>query len=201
MFNPEIILALVNTGIALVMFTLSAIMLKIGRKKFLTAIALSGIYLLINVYYICLISFSNRPSIMETQVVNPARVLPNESPASGLNAPEAEAVVYEPDFHVVIIAGNNSFTVAPGDELEIKKNVAFEIKEVQYPQGNKENLKADLKGFAGNARFNDSQDIGYRITYDGIMKHWAVEGETDKYEIIAKDGKEPLGSIYIKFID
>jgi len=33
------------------------------------------------------------------------------------------------------------------------------------------------------------------------MKHWAVEGEKDKYEIIVKEGKEPLGSIYVKFID
>jgi len=197
MFNQGISLALINIGIALVMFILAAIMLKIDRKKFLIAIVLSSIYLAGSLYYLFLAGLAGRSSIMETQVITPAPALQTES--GDENIPEEVAA--EPDFHVIIAAGNNNFTIAPGDELEIKKNVAFEIKEVQYPKGNKDNLKADLKGFAGNARFNDSQDIGYKITYDNIMKHWAVEGEKDKYEIIVKDGNEPLGSIYVKFID
>ncbi len=200
MFNPEAVLALINIGIAVVMFTLAAIMQTIGRKKFLIAIILSCIYLAVSAYCLFMALMAGRPSIMETQVIRPVRVAPAENQANNLNVPEEETV-HEPDFHVIIAAGNNNFTIVPGDELEIKKNVAFEIKEVQYPQGNKDNLKADLKGFAGNARFNDSQDIGYKITYDNIMKHWAVEGEKDKYEIIVKEGKEPLGSIYVKFID
>lgn len=197
MFNPEFSMALINIGIALVMFTLAAIMLKINRKKFLVAIIFSCIYLAVSSYYLFLACLAGRSSIMETQVVSPAPVQPGDD--EGM--PEDTAVLQEPDFHVIIAVGNNSFTIAPGDELEIKKSVAFEIKEVQYLQGNKDNLKADLKGFAGNARFNDSQDIGYRITYKDIMKHWAVEGEKDKYEIIVKEGKEPLGSIYVKFVD
>jgi len=199
MFRSEILLTLVNTGIALVMIALSAIMFRIGRKKFLFTIVLSVIYLAVDGYYLYLTFFVERPSIMETQVVKTEPLLP---PEYGTEKTEENIdSTPEPDFQVIILTGNHTFMVAPEDELEVKKNIKFQIKGVVYPEGNKENIKADLKGFVGNARFNDNQDIGYQITYDRIMKHWAVEGQKDKFEIIVKDGDTKLGSIYVRFVD
>ena len=199
MFRQEILLTLVNAVIALVMLTLSVIMLRISRKKFFFAILLSAIYLAVDGYYAYLTFFVERPSIMETQVI---KHQPPSNPEQGAEEMAGEkGIAPEPDFQVIILTGSNTFMVAPEDELEVKKNIKFQIKGVVCPSGNKENIRADLKGFVGNARFNDNQDIGYQITYDRIMKRWAIEGERDKYEIVVKDGDRKLGSVYVRFID
>ena len=62
-------------------------------------------------------------------------------------------------------------------------------------------MKVDFKGFAGNQRHNDRQDIGYWITYDNVLKHWKVDKKKEKYEIQVLKGEEVLGSIYIIFVD
>lgn len=197
MFQLDKILSLAVAGLALLMFVLSAIIVRINRKRFFVSLALSVAYSLFAAYYLYLSFFFTVPlSIMETEVIKPEMPINNTSPA----VPAEE--VQQPDFWVVIQAGTNTFEVAPEDEIEIKKTGRFQIKEVKYPKGDgTEDIRADLKGFAGNSRFNDGQDVGYWITYDSMMKHWSVEGEKDKFEIIVKNKKEPLGSIYVRFVD
>ncbi len=197
MYQINRILSLFVAGLALLMFILSTIIAGINRKKLFSVLALSIVYSLFALYYIYLSFFFKAPvSIIESAAIKP------EGPISDiLPAPPAQEVSV-PDFIVVIQAGNETFNVAPEDEIAIKKDGKFQIKEVKYPQGDgAENIRADLKGFAGNARFNDGQDIGYWITHKDMMQHWSIEGEKDKFEIIVKNRKELMGKIYVRFVD
>jgi len=197
MFQIDRILTLFVAGMALLMFVLSTIIAGINRKRLFSALTLSIVYSLFAAYYLYLGFLFKAPvSIMETEVIKPENPITNIFP----EAPAEE--VKTPDFLVVIQMGNDTFDVAPDDEIDIKKNGRFQIKEVKYPQGDgSEDIRADLKGFAGNARFNDGQDIGYWITYKDMMQHWSIEGEKDKFEIVVKNRKEPMGSIYVRFVD
>jgi hypothetical protein len=196
MVHIDKILSVVVTGLALLMFILLVILAKINRKKIVFPLIISVVYTFFAGYYLYLSYFIKTPlSIMETEIITPEETVQDILP----EPPVIETL--QPDFWVVIQAGENILEVAPEDEIEIKKRGRFKIKEVKYSQTKSDDIKADLKGFAGNKRFNDGQDIGYWITYDRIMQHWAIEGEKDKFEIIIKKDKEPIGSIYVKFID
>ncbi len=197
MISVDKILSVVVVGLALLMFILSAIVIMINRRKLVFSLLLSVVYSLFAGYYLYLSFFVKTPlSIMETEVIKPGKPTEEIFPKT----PAVETA--QSDFLVFIQFGNSTFEVAPEDEIEIKKGGRFKIKEVKYPQEEGiANIKADFKGFVGNTRFNDGQDIGYWITYDRVMKHWSIEGEKDKFEIIIKKDKEPIGSIYVKFID
>jgi len=191
MFDYATLFSIVNVGIAFILITLSAIMLKINKKKFAYGIVLSVIYTGLAIYELCLVSFYPR-SILKEKVVT--KNIPF-SPSQQENTKE------DIDFTVIITTDDNTFSLAPDGELEIKKGTRFKIEKVVYPSGNPDEIKADIKGFAGNARSNDLQDIGYWVTYDDMLKHWAVKEDKDKFEVQIKKGEELLGKVYIKFID
>jgi len=191
MFNYAALFSIVNVGIAFILITLSAIMLKINRKKFIYGIVLSVIYTGFAIYELCLVSFCPR-SILKEKVVT--KNIPF-SPSQQENTKE------DTDFTVIITTDDNTFSLGPDGELEIKKGTRFKIEKVVYPSGNPDEIKADIKGFVGNARSNDLQDIGYWVTYDDMLKHWAVKEDKNKFEVQIKKGEELLGKVYIKFID
>jgi len=192
MFDYATLFSIVNIGIAFILITLSAIILKINRKKFAFGIALSVIYTGFTIYYLCLVSFYPH-SILKEKVVT------SNTPLN--TASQEKNIKEDTDFTVIITTENNTFSLAPDGELDIKKGTRFKIEKVVYPSGNPDEIKADIKGFAGNVRSNDLQDIGYWVTYDDMLKHWAVKEDKDKFEIQIKKGEELLGKVYIKFID
>ncbi|MDD3726658.1 MAG: hypothetical protein PHI44_05630 [Candidatus Ratteibacteria bacterium] len=193
MANYEIIYSIVNISIAFILITLSVIMLKINRKKFVVAIVFSVIFTGLSLYYLCLVSFLYPHSVLKEEVAAPENI--------PLDIGNQKDTSEKPDFIVIITTDNNTFSLVPEDELEIKKGTRFKIEKVVYPSGSPENIKADIKGFAGNARQNDQQDIGFWVTYSDMLKHWAVKGKQDTFEVEIKDGKDIIGKVYIKFID
>ncbi len=191
------ILSLAVAGLALLMFVLSLILVRINRQKLFFAAALTAVYSIFTAYYLYLSFFFTVPlSIMETEVIKPPAVADTTVAATTEEEPST------PDFWVIVQAENATIEIAPDDEMEIKKTGRFQIKEVRYPGGDgTEDLRADLKGFAGNARFNNGQDIGYWITYERMLQHWSVEGEKDKFEVVIKNRNKILGSIYVRFME
>lgn len=191
------ILSVSVAGLALLMFILSTIIAGINRKKLFSALALSIVYSIFAVYYLYLSFFFKTPVfMMKNAAIKPQDTINNRF--SEVPTAEGQKI----DFFVVIQVDNDIFNISPDDEIEIKKDGRFKIKEVKYPQSKEgEDIKADLKGFAGNVRFNDGQDIGYWITYKDMMQHWSIEGEKDKFELVIKRAKKPVGRVYIKFID
>lgn len=193
MMGYEILVSIVNTGIAFLLITLSVIMLRINRKKFAFGVVLTVIFTFLSLYYLCLVSFLYPRSLLQKEITHKPQFLSS-------NIKKEKTVEKERDFTVVIITEDNTFTLAPEGELEMKKGTKFKIEKVIYPSS-PDNITADIKGFAGNARTNDLQDIGYWVTYDDMLKHWAIKGEKDKFEVQIKDGKEVIGKVYIKFTD
>lgn len=189
MRDYTILSSIINIGIAFILIILSAMLLKINRKKFVYGVVLSVIYTGIAVYYLCLVLIYPH-SVLQKEVANPI--------TSSTTTEHQEEMI---DFTVIITTEDNTFSLVPDGELEIKKGTKFKIEKVVYPSDNPENLKADIKGFVGNVRKNDLQDIGYWATYNDMLKHWAVKGEKDKFEIQIKEGEKILGVVYIKFID
>jgi len=191
MFNYATLFSIVNVGIAFILITLSVIMLKINRKKFIYGIVLSVIYAGFAIYELCLVSFYPRSILKEKVGTKNIPFSPSQQ----------ENTKGDIDFTVIITTDDNTFSLAPDGELDIKKGTRFKIEKVVYPSGNPDEIKADIKGFAGNARSNDLQDIGYWVTYDDMLKHWAVKEDKDKFEVQIKKGEELLGKVYIKFTD
>ncbi|MCM8762474.1 MAG: hypothetical protein NC905_01035 [Candidatus Omnitrophica bacterium] len=192
MLDYVILSSVINIGIAFILITLSAILLKINRKKFVYGVALSVIYTGFAVYYLCLVLLYPHSILQKTvaTTITPSNIIEYQE----------EKIEETGDFTVIITTEDNTFSLAPDGELEIKKGIKFKIEKVVY-SGNLENIKADIRGFAGNARKNDLQDIGYWVTYDDMIKRYMVKGEKDKFEVEIKEGEKLIGTIYIKFVD
>ncbi|HNS31390.1 MAG TPA: hypothetical protein PKN36_00225 [bacterium] len=205
--NVEII-SLVAAGISLILWIASANLFRLNRKKGIFSFILALIYSLFAGYYIYLartdstfssvMSVEPGESLMEQEL---AMMQGNNTNDESVASKEiSEMPEAGKDFLLFLEVGNNVFEVAEGDEIEINKKMRFRIKEVRMASGT-EGIKADFKGFAGNARFNDLQDIGYWIRYENILKRWKMEGEKEKYEIQILKERERLGSIYIVFVN
>lgn len=192
MLSYVLLFSVINIGIAFILITLSAMLLKINKKKFMYGVVLSVIYTGFALYYLWLVLLY--PHSVLQKVV--------ETPITSSNTTEYQEENTEEtvDFTVIITTENNTSSIAPDGELEIKKGTKFKIEKVVY-SGNPENIKADIRGFAGNARKNDLQDIGYWVTYDDMLKKYMVEGEKDKFKVEIKEGEKLLGIVYIKFVD
>lgn len=189
-----VLFSFVNLGITFLLITLSAILLKINKKKFIIGTIISVIYAGFALYYVFL-TFTYPRSVLQKEMST------TPPPPASTTEPITEPSEEEPDFTVIITTEDNTFSLAPDGELEIKKGTKFKIEKVVYPTSNQDEIKADIKGFAGNARYNDLQDIGYWATYNDMIPRFAVKGEVDKYEIQIKKDKDLLGSVYIKFVD
>lgn len=192
MLDKAMLLALVNIGVAVILIAVLAMILKINRKKFAIGAALLVIYAGISIYYVCLVRSYPR-SVLKQDIVTVTVPLSEEH--------QIESEEEETDFMVVILYEDETFSLAPDGEIEVKKGGRFKIEKVIYKSADSEGIKADIKGFAGNARRNDQQDIGYWVTYANMLKYWAMKGEKDKFEVQIKEDNDLLGTIYIQFID
>ncbi|MCM8829526.1 MAG: hypothetical protein NC824_00800 [Candidatus Omnitrophica bacterium] len=193
MLNYGILSSIINIGIAFILITLSAILLKINREKFVCGVVLSVIYTGFAVYYLCLVLLYPH-SVLQKTVTTPI------TPSKTIE-PQRENTEETMDFTMIITTQDNTFSLAPDGELEMKKSNRFKIEKVVLSRSGSDEITADIKGFVGNARKNDLQDIGYWVTYNDMLKHWAIKGEKDKFEIQIKEGKKLLGVVYVKFID
>ncbi|MCM8760359.1 MAG: hypothetical protein NC832_01400 [Candidatus Omnitrophica bacterium] len=198
MMDYAILSSVINIGIAFIMIILSAMLLKINRKKFVYGVVLSVIYTGFAVYYLCLVLFFPH-SAAQKAVATPITPSKTTFPETRVSTEENTQKVV--DFTVIITTEDNTFSLGPDDELEIKKGMKFKIEKVVYSGGSPENIKADIRGFVGNARKNDLQDIGYWVTYGDMLKKYTVEGEKDKFKVEIKEGENLIGTIYIKFVD
>jgi len=182
------ILSLIAVGIGMLLWILSLQLFNLNRKKGLASIILAFLYTIFAVYYLYLVlSVNASTSIVEKDIIK-------------LPETEVHEKSEKNEFFIVLHTDTDSFELADGDEIEIKKNMRFKIERVKTVPESKD-VKVDFKGFAGNQRYNDRQDIGYWITYDNVLKHWKVDKKKEKYEIQVLKGEEVLGSIYIIFVD
>ncbi|MCX8082914.1 MAG: hypothetical protein N3D17_05930 [bacterium] len=196
MLERVFLFSFINIGLLLLLIILSVILLKINKKKFIFGAVITVIYGGIVLYYLCLIP---QYSCSVIQKLQKEEIMQKNIPAPVKES--TEAIQKSPDFTVIITTEDSTFTLAPEGELEIKKGTKFKIEKVVYSTNNTENIKADIRGFAGNQRENDLQDIGYWATYKDMIKKYAVNEEKNKFEIEIKEDKNVLGKVYIKFID
>lgn len=197
-FDIVKISALTVAGFAVLLLVISSQIFKLNKKKGFVSLILAFLYAMAAGYYLYLALFGGAPqSLFEQELLK----LKQKQNASMEKVYEDDSPAVQEDvFFVVLQAGDKVFEIAEGDDIDIKKNTRLKILEVKTP-GKSEQLKADFKGFAGNPRFNDQQDIGYWITYDRVLKHWNVDDKKEKYEVQVISGKEKLGSIFITFVD
>jgi|LSQX01.2.fsa_nt_gb hypothetical protein len=180
------ILTFIISAISVILWVISVQLFKANKTKGTVSVILSLAYTLLAGYYIYLTFFPYSSNLPITK-----QGLPKE-------AKTHQTLKSEDDLTVVLEINGNTFEIVDGDEIEISTKRRFKIVEVKGIKFEGE-IKADFKGFAGNARTNDNQDIGYWITYDKVLKHWQLEGFKDKYEIQVLQGGEKIGCIYVIF--
>lgn len=180
-------ISLFLAGITILMWFLTSILFNIKKKKGVVSLILPLVFTFFSAYYIYLV-FYYKPVLSAFEEYG-----------------KTEKVIIKPkienyknkEIFVVFQINGNYIKVGLDDEIEIKKNTPFVIEDIEGID--KEKVKVNLIGFVGNLRHNDGQDIGYRITYDRLMKNKEVG--KGKYEIEVKEGNKKIGSIFIKFVD
>jgi len=195
------ILAVAALGFGMLMLFVSLQMLRLNRKKGAFSLFLTFLYLLLAGYYLYLFIFACKPKTLFEEELEKIKG-DKSAPAAIAVSPAADIALPEKDssFLVSLQVGEKVFDVGEGDEVEVKKTARLKINAVKAGE-NGEGVKADFKGFAGNPRFNDRQDIGYWITFDRVLKHWKVDDKKEKYEVRILQDNERIGEIYITFVD
>lgn len=184
-------LAFLLLSLIFLMFIITSVLIVIRKKKGLIAFILSIIFTFFAGYYIYLViylkpiskkfeKYSSIEKVIITQKIEKREVKDN-------------------NIFVIFNLNGNIIKVSIDDEIEIKKNTVFTITGVEGIDKN--NVKINLIGFIGNPKFNDGQDIGYKINYKDIMKSKALDQKDEKYEVEIKKDNKKIGSVYIKFID
>jgi hypothetical protein len=195
------LLSLVALGFAMLMLVLSLQMFRLNRKKGTVSLILTLVYAFLSGYYLYLFLFTSVPKTLFEKELE--KIKRESNVAAERFVPPVEKFP-EPgkdnSFLVSLQVGEKVFDVAEGDEVEVKKTSRLKITGVKTEK-NMEGLKADFKGFAGNPRLNDRQDIGYWITFDRVLKHWKVDEKKEKYEVHILRDNEKIGEIYITFVD
>ena len=196
-FNGIKIVSVITACIAVLLWIIFSHVRNLNRKKGIAAGIAALVYSLFAGYYLYMVfvaGMAGSPGGKE-----PGDIPAQCPPVQDISTQEMSQLPRpDIDFLVFLEVNGNIYEVADGDEIEISRKSKFRIKEVKTePQV--EGIKADFKGFAGNARSNDLQDTGYWIEYPAILKHWKMKGEKDKYEIQVLKEKEHIGSIYIIF--
>jgi hypothetical protein len=184
----EIAVSLFLVSIVFIIWIVSSILFSIKKKKGIISFIMSLVFTFFAGYYIYLV-FYVKPVLttfekygnMEKVILKPKIENPRKS---------------EDIFLIFQINGNN-IRVGIEDEIEIKKNTTFVISDIEGID--KENLKINLVGFVGNPKYNDGQDMGYKINYKDIRKDKEIG--KDKFEIEIKKDEKKIGSVYIKFVD
>ncbi|MFN4227946.1 MAG: M99 family metallo-carboxypeptidase C-terminal domain-containing protein [Candidatus Ratteibacteria bacterium] len=187
----EIGIVILLISLVFLMFIVSWILIQIKRKKGLISLFLTLIFTIFALYYLYLVIYLkpiskkfDEYSSIEKVIITPKI----EKQGAKIN-----------NIFLVLNLNGNIVKVSIGDEIEIKKDITFKITDVEGIE--KENLKVNFIGFIGNPKFNDGQDIGYKISYKDIKKSKALDPKNQKYEIEIKKESKKIGSVYIKFID
>ena len=191
--NPlnEKILALFLAGWGLLLLVAADLMYRFNRKKAITATVLGLIFLVFAGYYVYL------SCVVQSVAVVVTNVAPLEKPAvppEQAATPPAETRA----FSMVFDVDGQKVAAEADDEIQIKKNSRFVIKEVQANPPIP-GLKANIVGFVANPRKNDGQDKGYTVSFGQLDKKKALKGNVFKVEF--RDKETVLGNVYLKFVD
>ncbi|MGC8977444.1 MAG: hypothetical protein ACP5OB_07500 [Candidatus Ratteibacteria bacterium] len=182
----EINIALFLASIVFIMWIISSILFSIKKKKGIISLILCLIFTFFSGYYFYLV-FYVKPlmkSFEKYSQIEKLMIKPNLEKSKN-------------EIFLILQINNDYIKVGVGDEIEVKKNTQFIIKDIEGMD--KEGLKVNFIGFVGNKKYNDGQDIGYKINYKDIRKDKAIE--KDKYEIVIKKDDKKVGSVFIKFVD
>ncbi|MCM8785443.1 MAG: hypothetical protein NC827_01600 [Candidatus Omnitrophica bacterium] len=186
----EVNIGLFLISLVILMFILTWFLFLIKKKKGIISLCFTLTFTFFAGYYVYLILYL-KPITKKFEKYSSIEKI--------IITPKVEKPMIKNDIFLVLNLNGQIIKVSLNDEVEIKKDVTFIISDIEGIE--KENLKVNFIGFVGNPKFNDGQDIGYRISYKDIMKSKALNSTNQKYEIeIKKEGKK-IGSIYIKFID
>ncbi|MCM8804467.1 MAG: hypothetical protein NC833_04360 [Candidatus Omnitrophica bacterium] len=184
----EFIISLFLISILFIMYILSSILFNIKKKKGIISLILCLIFTFFASYYVYLVFYQKMimSSFENYEKINKIVIKPELQRRKSNNGVLLNLQI------------NNDFIkVGLGDEIEIKKNTNFIISNIEGID--KENFKVNLVGFVGNKKYNDGNDIGYKINYKDMKKDKEIS--KDKYEIKIKKGDKEIGSVYIKFVD
>ncbi|MCM8818989.1 MAG: hypothetical protein NC915_05905 [Candidatus Omnitrophica bacterium] len=167
---------------------LTNILYRIKRKKGFCALVLTLIFSCITGYYIYLILYEKPISFTFEKYEKQEKVIVK---------PKFEKYKKPVEIFIIFKINDADIKVGIEDEIEIKKNTTFMIKDIEGID--KENLKINFVGFVGNKKSNDGQDMGYKINYKDIRKDKEID--KDKYKIEIKKDDKKIGTIFVKFVD
>jgi len=175
-------------SLVFLIWVLTSILYRIKKKKGAIASILSLIFTFFAGYYVYLVLYEKPVSMTFEKYKETEKVIIK---------PKIENYKKGNDIFLILKINENNIKVGLEDEIEIKKNTTLIISDIEGID--KENLKVNFVGFIGNPRYNDGQDIGYKINYKDIRKDKAVGKE--KYEIEIKKDNKKIGSVFVKFVD
>ncbi|MCM8771603.1 MAG: hypothetical protein NC926_06110 [Candidatus Omnitrophica bacterium] len=184
----EIPLLLYLNSLTFIIWIITTILFRIKKVKGFVALILSLIFTFFVFYYNYLILFE-KPTLQSFEKY--------ENMGKIILKPRVEEHKESPEIFLFVKINDSVIKIGLGDEIEIKKNTTFTIEDVEGID--KENLKVNFVGFVGNQKYNDGQDIGYKINYKDLRKNKAIE--KDKYEIEIKKKDKKIGSVFVKFVD
>ncbi len=184
----EFVVSLLLVSIIFIIWITSIVLFSIKKKKGIISFIMSLVFTFFAGYYIYLV-FYIKPVLKTFEKY--------ENIEKVILKPKIENFNKFEDIFLIFQINGNNIKVGIGDEIEIKKNTLFIIEDVEGVD--KENLKVNLVGFIGNPKYNDGQDLGYKINYANIRKDKQIGKDKFKIEI-KKDNKE-IGLVFIKFVD
>lgn len=184
----EFNISLFLISIVFIMWILSSILFNIKRKKGIISLILCLIFTFFVSYYIYLI-FYEKPIITTFEKYEETNKI--------VIRPKIGETKVNNEIFLILQINDDYIKVGLGDEIEVKKNTSFIISDIEGMD--KENVKINLIGFVGNTKYNDGQDIGYKINYKDLRKDKAIG--KNKYEIEIKKDNKKVGSVFLKFVD
>jgi len=184
----EFAVSLLLVSIIFIIWLTSSILFSIRKKKGIISFIISLVFTFFAGYYIYLIFYVKPVLTTFEKYGNMEKIILK---------PKIETVQKFEDIFLVFHINGNDIKVGIEDEIEIKKNTTFVITDIEGID--KKNVKVNLVGFVGNPKYNDGQDMGYKINYRDIRKYKEID--KDKFEIEIKKDNKKIGSVYIKFVD
>jgi len=67
-----------------------------------------------------------------------------------------------------------------------------------FPEKYRDQIKVNLKGFVGNARYNDAQDLGYDVTAGDLMPWYSLDNEKTLYRAKVSHKGRLIGELFLK---
>jgi hypothetical protein len=184
----EFTISLLLIPIIFIVWIISFILFSIKRKKGIISFIMSLVFTFFAGYYIYLVFYFKTVLKTFEKYGNMEKIILK---------PEIETAKKSENIFLIFQINGNNIKVGIDDEIEIKKHTTFIITDIEGIE--KEGTKVNLVGFIGNPRYNDGQDIRYKINYKDIRKDKEID--KDKFEIEIKKDNRKIGSVYLKFVD